>query len=177
MRKVCPLDACCPFSLFWKKSWFKCKKTEALLIVFRWWALYWIALVLDSIIFFSRNICNLPLFLIPTLICGCKIRKVKKVTQISLRTTTHCCRNGVSVSLISLLIHSVISLKCYFVNRIDSGADSSPTRKRSSKSFLSALKRRAPTEVNEADRFLNEGCLKASLKDLDRFPIIKKIFV
>ena len=45
------------------------------------------------------------------------------------------------------------------------------------KVFFSAIKKRASTEVNEADRFLNDGSPKTSLKDLDRFPTIKKIVV
>lgn len=87
-------------------------------------------------------------------------------------------RTAAAVELQSVKFHfSFILYIIFFSTRIDSEADSSPNRKRSSKSFLSALKRRSSTEVNEADRFLNESCLKTSPKDLDRFPTITFFFV
>ncbi|XP_032790560.2 uncharacterized protein LOC116927638 [Daphnia magna] len=53
-----------------------------------------------------------------------------------------------------------------------SGTSSSP-RKRSR--FLDGLQRKASIELNEVDRYINDGC--GVLEDLNRYPTIKQIFI
>jgi hypothetical protein len=53
-------------------------------------------------------------------------------------------------------------------------SDGSPTRKRNQ--FLDGLRKKVTTEIGEADRFFHDTDPE-SLKDLDRFPAIKQIFL
>ncbi|XP_045029271.1 uncharacterized protein LOC116923342 [Daphnia magna] len=55
-------------------------------------------------------------------------------------------------------------------------SDGSPTRKRKRNRFLDGLRKKVTTEIGEVDRFFHET-VPGSLKDLDRFPTIKQIFL
>ena len=92
-------------------------------------------------------------------------------------------RNVTTVQLVSYS-HSPVHLLAFLIysaaeSSIDEASlsDSSPTRKKRKRNrFLDGLRKKVTTEIGEVDRFFNDT-VPGSLKDLDRFPTIKQIFM
>ena len=74
-------------------------------------------------------------------------------------------------------LYSFINYRAH-ESSLDEGtiSDGSPTRKRKRNRFLDGLRKKVTAEIGEVDRFFNE-ISPGSLKDLDRFPTIKLIFL